>query len=365
MIQLDKEKGSGMCRDKYLSYRDKLYSQLDKLRMDNGTFRASNSLEYNATWIRDSYYNNMAYLNYDNEKYLQTCHTYLDFLHKWENQYDHKITWLTKQLVTTHEEGYKFIHPKVNFDGSEIHGLEWEFRQQDSFPYLILMMWNGYNIGLPVFRNDSDRVVMQLLIKAMEHTRYWEVEYAASWEEECSVFMSNLLLSIYATEKAYEMRFDIDRECLKKARLKAYEQFPYERKGKEWDLTLLFPCILDGAVAKIDIEDIVQGCVSNLQKGRYMCRYQNDIYKPFRKQEDLPKGEMEWCMSGGFLSMIHSSFGNVGAARHYIDFIMMEYPDGDIPEGVNEYGKRCFNEVLAWSVSMYIQAINKWLAINR
>lgn len=348
---------------KYEVYREKLYNQLEKLRYDNGTFRASNSPEYDAVWTRDSYYCNLSYLGIDNHKYLQTCHTYLDFLHKWENEYDHKITWLTKQVITTHQEGYKFLHPKYHRDGSEIKGLQWEFRQQDSFPYIILMMWHGFNDGLEVFRNDDDRKVFQLLIKAMEHTKYWEMDYAGSWEEETAVLMSNMLLSIYATEKAYEMGFDVDRECLRKARRKAYGQFPYERDGKEWDLTLLFPCILDNAIAKVDIEDIVNGCMQNLQKNRYMCRYSGDIYKPFRKQEDVPKDEMQWCFSGAFLSIIHSNFGNMDSAKQYIDFVMNEYPDGDIPEGVNEHGVRCFNEILAWSIAMYIQAINK-LIIN-
>lgn len=343
----------------YKEYREKLYKQLDNLRMDNGTFRASNSPEYNSTWTRDSYYCNNAYLGYDNEKYLQTCHTYLDFLHRWENEYDNKITWLTKHPVTSWQDGFRFIHPKVNFDGSEIKGLNWQFLQEDSFPYLILMMWNGYKEGLKVFRNSDDIKIMQLLIKAMEKSRYWEIEMAHSWEEETSIFLSNLLLSIYASEKAYEMGFDVDREVIRKARRKAFGQFPYERSGRDWDLTLLFPCILDGYLSKMDIEDIVKGCLTNINGNRYLFRYLDDEYKPFRKVEDKPLESMEWCMSGGFLSIIFSNFGDIETAKSYIDFIMEQYPNGDIPEGVNEYGIRCFNEVLAWSVSMYIQAINK------
>ncbi|MGL4451159.1 MAG: hypothetical protein ACRCTZ_08225 [Sarcina sp.] len=349
---------------KYLGYMEKLYSQLEKLRMPNGTFRASNSMEYNSTWLRDSFWCNLSYLNHDNEKYLQTCHTHLDFMHLWENKYDHKITWLTRQTISSHEEGFKFIHPKVNFDGTEITGLNWQFLQQDSFPYMILMMYYGWKEGLDVFRTVEDYKIMQLWIKAMENTKYWEISLAGAWEEEVAVFMSNMLLSIFATEKCYEMGFDVDREILRKARIKAYGQFPYEREGKLWDLTLLFPCVLDGCLSNIDIEDIVKGCQTNLFRTRYMCRYPFDIYKPFRNDWDMKPSEMEWCFSGAYMSIIMSKFNNMEMAEWYIDNIIEDYPDGDIPEGVNCDNTRCFNEILAWSVSMYIQAINKLINIK-
>lgn len=342
--------------DIYGQYQFNLINVLEDLRQENGVFRASSSKHYNATWIRDNYWNSQPYLNLDPMKYLQTCQTHIDFLLKWENEYDNKISWLIKDPDLTGRE-HRFIHPKVNFDGSEIKGLKWQFLQIDTLAYFILMFFNGYINGLPVFRNSEDREIVQLLITALEGLDFCNKNYAHSWEEELGIFTSNLGLITRALEVAYDMGFQVNREILRKARRKFYGQFPYERTGRDWDLTLLFLGAVDGILKPIDIDEIVEGIEGNILKNHGVIRYKNDIYKPFSNVNIKPKEEMQWCMGLSYLSIIHTKRRNIEKGKYYLDLLLNKYPDGIIPEGVNEKGEPCDNTPLAWSVSMTLLAI--------
>ena len=327
---------------------------LDKLRKENGVFRASASEAYNATWIRDNYWCNRAYLKKYPEKYLQTCQTHLDFLLKWEREYDNKISWIEKD-PDLYRQPSRFIHPKVNFDGSEIEGLEWQFLQLDTIPYLILMMYHAQEAGLNPFTSLEDRVVVQKLINALEAIGYWENDMAHSWEEERAIFTSNLGLCIRAIEASYEMGFEINHSKLRKARLKFWEQFPFERDGRDWDLSLLFICAIDGLLKPVDIEEIVFGVQMELEREHGVIRYKGDEYKPFSQEVDCPT-EMEWQMGFGYLAYIYASLGYKEVANVYLD--KLKVWGANIPEGTNDKGQPCLNSPLAWSVAMAASAQN-------
>lgn len=344
--------------NEYLDYRNKLFSVLDSLRQPNGVFRASQSEEYNATWIRDNYWCNLSYLDLYPQKYLQTCRTHLDFLHKWEREYDNKISWLIKD-TELYKQPSRFIQPKVNFDGSEIKGLQWNFLQADTLAYLVLMMYYGYKNNMNVFRNQDDIKVFQILIDATLVLKLYDKEMGASWEEELACFTSNIGLILRALECAYEMGFDVDYTEITKYRLKFYSQFPYERTGRDWDLTLLFLCATDGILKPIDVEQVLKGIHTNLEREYGVIRYNNDIYKPFRNS--TCNNEMQWQMGFGYLALIYGKCNNKKVCKDYIDKLMNKYTDGNIPEGCNELGESCYNVPLAWSVSMCIQAINTLL----
>lgn len=348
-------------REFYLQYKEILMGKLNMMRKDNGVFRAALSTHYDACWIRDNYWCNMSYLEEYPELYLQTCHTHLDFLHMYENDYDHKLSWLLKDPDVGHWNNYRYIHPKVNFDGTEIEGMAWNTLQLDSFPaYYLLMIYQGWKKGLSVFRNDEDKKVVQLCVKILEKLDISNRELCHSWEEINRVFTSNLGLCIKVLEGCYEMGFDVDREELKKIRSKFNDQFPFECKDRDWDFTLLFICVLDDFLSPIQIEDIVQGVTVNLEREHGVIRYINDVYKPFNDGIEC-REEMQWKMAFGYLSIIYSKMGMTDVAKQYLDKIVMDYPDGDIPEGVNELNQDCYNKNLAWSISMTIQAINKLL----
>ncbi len=342
---------------KYEDYRDKCFAILNQLRQSNGTFRAAFGEHYDATWIRDNFWNSQSYLDLYPDKYLETCHTHLDFLKMYENEYGNKLSWLIKDTDVYGDKEHRFLHPKVNYDGTEIEGLKWRFIQQDGFSYYILMMYNGWKKGLEVFRNHEDRYVIQLLVKISEALEIDRKPYAHSWEENVDIFSSNLYLSIKALECAYEMGFDVDRGNLKRVRAKFNQQFPRETASREWDLTLLFICVLDNSLSYIEVEDIVNGVTLNLERQYGVCRYLNDVYRPFAGTHE--KSEMQWLMGYGYLGIIHIKQGNIQAGMNYIDKMINSYPDARIPEGVDAMGRPCDNTPLAWSISMCIQAINE------
>lgn len=344
--------------NKYISYANKLFKVLYSLRQPNGVFRASSSEHYNATWIRDNYWNSQPYLITNLEKYLQTCHTHIDFLHLWENGYDNKISWLIKNPDLKGRE-YCFIQPKVNFDGTEIDGLNWQFLQIDTLAYILLLLYQGHSKNLEVFRNESDKAIVQLLITALEGLDFCNVTFAHSWEEELGIFTSNLGLIMRALECAYEMGFNIDSEVLRKTRRKFYGQFPFERTGRDWDLTLLFLASIDDILKPVDTNNILNGIETNLLREYGVIRYKEDIYKPFNKI--TCDTEMEWCMGLAYLSLINFKQGNHSKGLHYLNSLIDRYPDGNIPEGVNCYGEPCDNTPLAWSVAITLLATQELL----
>lgn len=340
------------------NYGHTLFRNLDSLRQPNGVFRASWSEHYNATWIRDNYWNAQPYLYMNPEKYMQTCHTHIDFLKKWENEYDGKLSWMIRDPNFEGNE-HRFIHPKVNFDGSEIDGLKWQFLQIDTLAYILLLLYGGQKRHLQVFRDNSDREIVQLLLRALEGLDFCNKVFAHSWEEELGIFTSNLGLIMRALEGSYEMGLKTNSEVLRKTRRKFYGQFPYERTGRDWDLTLLFLCAIDKLLEPIDVSGIIQGVEGNLVRERGVLRYVGDIYKPF--SHGKCENEMEWCMGFGYLAIAHTKLGNREKALGYLEKLMEMYPKGRIPEGVNHLGVPCDNTPLAWSISITLLAIQNLL----
>ncbi len=341
--------------NKYEQYRETCFNILNQLRQPNGTFRAAFGPHYNATWIRDNYWNAQSYLTLFPDLYVQTAQTHLDFLKM--NKY--KMEWLLKDSNVYGKNEYRFIHPKVNYDGSEIEGLQWRFIQADTLMYYFLIVYNGWKQNLNIIRDEEDMIVLQLLIKVIEEFDLAEKAMAHSWEENVEIFSSNIGLAIKALNSAYEMGFDVDRKNLKKLQLKFNQQCPNEAHNRDWDLTLLFLCTFDDLLTKIQIEDIVNGVTLNLERKNGVIRYKDDVYRPFK--DDFVNEEMEWLMGWGYLGLIHIKQGNIEAGKQYIDKIINAYPDGRIPEGTDKNGKPCENTPLAWSITMCIQAINALL----
>lgn len=353
----------------YEKYQELLQKNIEELRQENGTYRASWSEEYNATWIRDNFWCNMSNLHHNKEKYIQTAQTHLDFLKKYETEYDHKISWLIKDnnVQGKLENMRRFIHPKVNFDGTEIEGMKWNFIQLDTLPYYILMMYYGWKNGMEIFRDKEDREMIQLVIKVIEAMDICNRDFGSAWEEECSQFTSNIGLCMRALEAGYEMGFDINQEELRKIRRKFWGMFPLERHGRTCDLTLLFLCAIDGVLKPVDIDNVMENVAKELHRDYFCCRYSGDKYKPFDRTMDCNdhrqpcKGEMQWCMSAGYLAITCCKINNNSSAKHYIDKLVELYPDGLIPEGINEKGEPCVNSPLCWSMAMAslgIDAIN-------
>ena len=346
-------------------YKAKLRLVTDSLRKDNGVFRASSSDEYNATWIRDNFWINLSYLKDSPEKYLQCCHTHLDFLMLYEKSYDHKLSWLIADTdVHSKNKQSRFIHPKVNFDGTEIKGLQWQFLQLDTLAYYVLMMWYGHKSYLEVFRTTEDRDIIQLVLRVIEALDICNKEYAHSWEEETSIFTSNLGLCMRALEVGYDMGFDINMEELRRIRRKFYGQFPVERNGRECDLTMLFLTAIGGIIKPVDIQNIIDNVNESLLGEYGVKRYRGDVYKPFDKTKHCIdnkqpcNGEMQWCMGLAYLAVAYIKIGQQDKAKELLDKLVDKYSDGKIPEGVNHVGDPCYNTPLGWSCAITSIAIS-------
>ena len=97
-------------------------------------------------------------------------------------------------------------------------------------------------------------------------------------------------------------------------------------------------------------------------------RFRGDVYRPCDRSLNCNDwrqpcdGEMEWCMSGGYLAIIFAKQGDLNMAKHYIEKLIDMFPDGAIPEGIcGGTLTPCVNTPLCWSMAMAslgIDAIN-------
>ena len=352
----------------YENYQQKLLNIIDGMRRENGTYIAAPSEDYkNWTWIRDGFYINLSNLYHDFGKYTQMCHTYFDFLKKYEYDYGNKLTWLAKNkdFHSNIENMRHFVHPRVHPDGSE-NDQNWAFNQGDTLAYYILTIWYAYReIGEEIFRDSEDKRMLQLLVDGIENLDIIHQPFSTSWEEPAFVSASNIGLNMRALEVAYKMGLRVDASKLREIRKGFYDLFPYESKDRSCDLTLLFLCALDGILEDIDIDDILNNVAKELHGVNFLIRYKNDTFKPFDRNKDVNDptqpcvNEPEWCMSAGYLAITYAKQGQIEIAKHYIDKLIELFPDGRIPESIEGCsGRKCLNSPLTWSCAITSVAID-------
>lgn len=333
----------------YNYYKKLLFDKINELRLDNGLFYASPSVDYNASWWRDNCFINWAYLNNYPDKYLQTVHKMLDVIAKMENKYKKLSSFISEP---NNRAMYRFLHAKFDpINEDEINGLgdKWNHNQTDNAALILLNVIDGFKHGLNVIRTDYDRGIIQLLIDYL--SCIFDKPNCSSWEEEDAIRLSSTALSLKVFNEIKKYGFYVNDYCIKKAEQMYNDLFPYEHKEKKNDLMLLYLPYFD-ITNNLETSTIVYNIEKTLLRENGVCRYLNDLYYQ-ENGIDAP-----WTFGLSYLSIAYSKMGYNEIAKMYCDKVIDLCPDGNIPELWIGGVKPNVNTPLTWSLSMQIQAID-------
>lgn len=331
-------------------YKQELFRRLEKQRTNDGLFIASDGQYYQASWFRDNMFCNLAYLNNYPEKFLQTVHTHLDILIKFENKY----TKFSSMINHYTDENYRFLHAKINpWTLDEIEGLgsRWNHRQFETNGLILLNIAYGIEKGLKVIRNGADEAIIQTFIDYTTTVSFRP--NASSWEEENAMRTSSTALVTLGLKKMKKLGFRVSDEAIEQGENLLKDLFPYEHADKHVDLVLLYLPFF-GITDRIDSEYIVKVVERDLLGNRqYCCRYLGDVY--YRNEH----GEAEWVFSRDYLACIYHMLGYDDVANMHLDKILNDFPDGETPELIfANTNIKNDNSFLSWTAAMTIIAID-------
>lgn len=354
----------------YKEVKDKLYKINNSLRLDNGLYIASLGEHYrNFCWWRDIFYQSLPTLKKSPDLFIQTYHTFLDYLIKYEN----KIDYLTSN---PHDyNNYTALHPRVYPDLKEITP-NWGNMQSDSIFLMLFGIGLGLEKKLNIIRNKKDHQIIQKTIVMYEMMEYWNLAGNDCWEENCDIHSHQIGAGIAALKKLDKQGFIINKETLELAKNKLNELLPKETIYRDYDLAqlqLIYPLNI---VNKDQREQILDNIETHLLRKNGVIRYEydqyfnlasehsfnihNSLYYPAIKNQ-LKGNELEWTFGLAYLSIIYKKMGFELVSKKYLDNILEKCGDDlMIPEGY--YSKTNIknqNTPLGWSVALTIIAIEE------
>jgi GH15 family glucan-1,4-alpha-glucosidase len=343
------------------------YDILNKLRLPNNMYVASTSSDYNFTWLRDTFYEVLPFLNKPCDKYEKTYHAILDILRK----YEFKLDIHTKQKP---HSPYEYIHPRYTIDTLEEVQQEWGNCQHDAIGSVLWGIGAGIRAGKNILRDEKDKQIVQKLVNYLYCCNYWMDADNGMWEEYREIHSSSLAACIAGLESVRSTVF-VPRELILKGYNTLSNMFPVESADRPVDLaqlSMIFPYrVIFGEDAKL----IVDRVEKTLLRNRGVIRYQTDSYYSTLENEygrnnhpEFYRGsEAEWTFGLPWLALCHMELGNISKAEEYIkrtEEVMLE--DGSLPElYFSNSDKYNGNSPLGWSSGMYILAKEKYEELTK
>jgi GH15 family glucan-1,4-alpha-glucosidase len=334
------------------------YHILNQLRMPNNMYLASTSNDYAYTWLRDTFYEVLPYLNKSDDKYETTYHAILDIMRK----YEWKLDIHTKQKPHYMHE---YIHPRYTKDTLEEVQQEWGNCQHDAIGAILFGIGDGVKAGKNILRDEKDKHIVQKLVNYLYCCNYWMDCDNSIWEENREIHSNSLAACIAGLQAVRDIVF-VPRELILRGYNTLSNMFPVESADHPVDLaqlSMIYPYrVVFGEDAKI----IVDRVEKTLLRQRGVIRYESDSYYSTFEVEygrhnhpEFYRGsEAEWTFGLPWLALAHMELGNIEKAKEYIkrtEEVMLE--DGSLPElYFSNSDKYNGNTPLGWSNAMYILA---------
>jgi len=331
----------------------KLYKSLRGLRQPNGLYIASTGNYYRQfCWLRDVFYQSLPELKTNPKNYEQTYHTLLDWFHKVEKKYK-KFSFLIKHPNPKYS--YRYLHARVTPNMEEVHE-HWQNKQNDIYGEMFYGIALGEKAGLNIIRNDKDKEIINLMVKALEAIEYWHDNDSGLWEENEEMHASSIGACVSGLKALKEIGFDISDELINKGIESLNKLLPRESPSKEVDLALLtliypFGDVIDDAMKAIIVENVE----SMILRNNGVLRYIGDWYFNTCSSGGTIGSEAEWTFGLAYLGMYYTQKNNLDKAKHYLERILNLVEDGNVPElyfgGTDKPNE---NTPLGWAVAMTI-----------
>jgi phosphorylase kinase alpha/beta subunit len=340
-----------------MSKLDQSYTILDKLRMPNNMYLASTSNDYAFTWLRDTFYEVLPYLNKPCDRYEKTYHAILDILRK----YEWKLDIHTKQKP---HYSHEYIHPRYTKDTLEEVKQEWGNCQHDATGAILFGIGEGIKAGKNILRDEKDKHIVQKLVNYLYCCHYWMDTDNGMWEEWRELHSSSIGAVVAGLQAVRDIVF-VSSELITKGYHTLGNMFPMESADRPVDLAQLSLIYPYKVYIGIDAEKVIDNVEKTLLRNRGVIRYEGDSYYSTIENEGRHHPlqhyhgtEAEWTFGLPWLALCHMELGNIEKAQEYIkrtEDVMLE--DGSLPElyfaNSNKYNG---NTPLGWANSMYILA---------
>ena len=326
-----------------------LFEILHKFRLNNGFYIASTSYDYSYTWLRDNFYCSLPELWNNQEFYIQTYQTWLDYYLSIENKYKKFSSLIEKKVI---ENDWEFPNPRINADLSEIH-TGWNHVQIDQIGYFLYGIAKGESLGLKIIRNSEDIKIMQLCVDMLEAIDYHLVPESGAWEEgrECPR-ASTIGVIIAGLIECYHLKsIKIPPLLIQNGRNALDYILPNETLSRKYDLAQLFLIYPFNLLTEKQTLRIISNVEKNLLKDNGVIRYKNDKY--------FNNGfEAEWSFGLSYLGLIYFQLGDIKKSKYYCDKVLEN--GYNIPELY--FGKTNIpndNNPLSWSIAITIELVKK------
>lgn len=339
---------------------DQSHAVLDRLRLENGMYLAAGNSEYSYVWLRDSFYEVRPYLHTEPEKYIQTYHTILDMLKKFED----KITYHGRRRAV---KPWQYIHSRFDAQTLDELPMEWGHAQHDAVGAILFGIGEGLEAGLPIFRDEHDQRIVEKVIHYLGTCRFWEDKDNGMWEENREVHASSIGAVLAGMKKLRDLHrgIFINSYFIEQAEQALNRLLPWESPTKPVDLAQLSLIYPYNVVSKEMAHKIVKRVEAMLLRRRGVLRYETDSYFSTHPTQDrnLSKEvyigtEAEWTFGLPWLALAHLHLGNQEEAARYLlwtESVMLE--DGSLPElyyaDSPQWGP---NTPLGWSSAMFLMA---------
>jgi GH15 family glucan-1,4-alpha-glucosidase len=330
---------------------------IEKLELENGMYLASTSIDYSYTWLRDSVYIVMPYLNKTCGRYEKTFHRILDMFREYEQKLD---------KLQTIKPVDQMDFPHARYDAYTVREIDtpWGHHQLDAIGAVLFGIGQGVKAGKKMIRDQKDHEIVQKLVGYLKCVEYWDSKDNGMWEEWAEVHSSSVGSVISGLQAVRDIVF-VERELILNGYATLAKMFPRESNDRPVDLAQLSLVYPYKVLFAHDARIIVERVEMMLLRKSGVIRYPGDSYYALNEHEGRHHPltyyygyEAEWTFGLPWLALAWLELGNVDKAKMYIEWterVMLE--DGSLPElyysGTSTPNP---NTPLGWSSAMYILA---------
>jgi phosphorylase kinase alpha/beta subunit len=320
---------------------------LKELQHPSGLFSASRKntkTGYDKAWIRDCIYEALGLEATKNIKEVKKAFWALfDIFLKHEYKIDYALTEKPKHA-------YQYLHARYNPITFEEIRETWGNKQNDAIGAFLFKTGELEEKGIKIITNDTQKRILQKLVKYLESIEYWHDKDNGMWEENEEVHASSVGACTAGLQKISKI-IDVPEELITKGKDTLNKLLPKESETKETDLALLSLIYPYSIATEEQAEKILENIENKLVRKKGVIRYAGDMYYNNGR-------EAEWTMGFAWLAIIHKKMNKQDKYAYYMRKTAEAMTDKkELPElYLGNSAVPNENTPLGWAQSLYIVA---------
>ena len=335
---------------------------LRSLQYDTGLFAASNksvSTGYDKSWLRDNFYECLAFEVINDWKTVQKTYTaLLKIFEKHQDKIEHAIKHKPK-------ERWEYIHARFHPETFSEFWEEWGNKQNDSIGAILFKIGQLYHHhehgqSFNILKTKKDYLIVQLLVDYLQSIEYWHDPDSGMWEENEEIHASSIGACVAGLQEVSKIPgITVLDSLIDNGKRALRTLLPRESDKKFVDLALLSLIYPYDIVTPKERTLILENVEYHLLKERGVIRYKNDYY--YNKNKDGYSEEAEWTFGLSWLSIIYAHLNNKTKAEYFMKKALLTVNSkGEEPElYFSNSPIHNENSPLGWAESLLIVALHE------